>query len=214
MGTSRFGYYVRRAVNSLADQSFLLTLGGDGAFVAMEEPTADTRDAEFVTLLTASQVPLLLYVRSLMPGDSAARDVAQQSNAKIWEKRADFELGTNFKAWAFSVARFEVLNYRKQQARDAKLVFSDDLEQTIATELTDAPDQIQQRHEALKGCLQKLRSQDRDLLLHRYSDSGTLDEYAAQVGRSVGGLKVTLHRLRSALLTCIKTRMRREEAGS
>ena len=47
----------------------------------------------------------------------------------------DFTLGTNFKAWAFSVARYEVLNYRKQQARDARLVFSEELEETFAEEL-------------------------------------------------------------------------------
>lgn len=82
------------------------------------------RDAQFVTELTTNQLQLSLYVRSLLPGDSAAHDVAQQANAKIWEMRAEFELGTNFKAWAFSIARYEVLNYRKKQARDARLVFS------------------------------------------------------------------------------------------
>ena len=95
--------------------------------------------------------------------------MVQQANATIWTKRTDFEPGTNFKAWAFSIARFEVLNYRKQQARDARLVFSDELEQTIATELADAPDDFQDRHEALKACLRKLRHEDRELLLHRYS---------------------------------------------
>ncbi len=178
----------------------------------MEGPVHDNPDSRIVALLTAIQLPLMLYVRSLLPGDSAARDVAQQANARIWELRGDFEPGTNFKAWAFSIARFEVLNYRKQQARDSRLVFQDELEQTIAAELADDRDDIQQRHEALKGCLQKLRAEDRQLLLHRYSRAGTLTEYAALVGRSVGGLKVTLHRLRSALLNCIERSIRAGEA--
>lgn len=114
----------------------------------MARPTPNDPDASFVTLLTASQLSLLLYVRSLMPGDPAAQDVAQQANATIWEKRAEFELGTNFKAWAFSIARYEVLNRRKQQSRDARLVFSEDLERTIAVELAEAPDEIQRRQEA------------------------------------------------------------------
>ena len=177
----------------------------------MAQPTSD-EDAGFVTQLTAIQLPLQLYVRSLLPGDSAARDVAQQANTKIWEKRADFEPGTNFKAWTFSIARFEVLNYRKRQARDARLVFSDELERTIATELVEAQDDIQSRHEALKNCLNKLRSEDRELLLHRYAAAGTLEEYSALVGRSVGGLKVTLHRLRSALSACIERQLRSAEA--
>lgn len=171
---------------------------------------ADSRspkfEAEFVGQLTECQLPLLMYVRSLLPGDPAVRDVAQQANAKIWEMRADFELGTNFKAWAFTVARYEVLNHRKRQAVDSRLVFSDELARTIAHELSTQPDVMQQRHEALKDCLTKLRSRDRELLLHRYSDCGTLADFATSVGRSISGLKVTLHRLRSTLLKCIQRR--------
>ncbi|QDU63319.1 RNA polymerase sigma factor [Planctomycetes bacterium Pan216] len=173
----------------------------------------DDHDATFVSELTAHQLPILLYVRSLLPGDPSARDVAQQTNAKIWEKRSEFELGTNFRAWAFSIARFEVLNYRKQQARDAKLYFSDDLQEVIATEMADTHDDIQERHEALKRCLGKLRSRDRELLLHRYASTERLADYASMIGRSVGGLKVTLHRLRSALLECMERQLHAGETA-
>ena len=167
----------------------------------MSNPEKD--ESQFVGLLTEHQLSLRQYVRSLLPGDPAAVDVAQQANAKIWEKRAQFELGTNFKAWAFSVARFEVLNYRKEQARDARLTFSEDLEATFASELASRQDNLQSRHEALQLCLTKLKSADRDLILHRYRDRATLAEYAQRVGRSLGGLKVTLHRLRNRLSDCI-----------
>ena len=170
-------------------------------------------ESAFVAQLTDMQMPLRLYVQSLMPGDSAAHDVVQQANATLWKKREDFTLGTNFKAWAFSVARYEVLNYRKQQARDSRLVFGEELEQIIAEDRSERDDDTEQRHEALKGCLEKLRQQDRELLLHRYTASaGTLDEFAERVGRSVGGLKVTLHRLRNALLGCIEKQLGTTEA--
>ncbi len=51
-----------------------------------------------VAALTDIQLSLQCYVRSLLPGDYAASDVVQQANAKIWEKRAEFAQGTNFKA--------------------------------------------------------------------------------------------------------------------
>lgn len=169
----------------------------------MQPPNDNPNESAFVALLTGIQMPLRLYVQSLLPGDSAAKDVAQQANATLWQKREDFELGTNFKAWAFSVARYEVLNYRKRQARDARLVFSEELEETFAEELA-ARDDNADKHEALKRCLEKLRPQDRELLMHRYAKAGTLSDFAAQAGRSVGGLKVTLHRLRNALLECMQ----------
>jgi RNA polymerase sigma-70 factor (ECF subfamily) len=93
-------------------------------------------------------------------------------------------------------------------------VFSHELEQTIADEWSTQPDLTHNRHEALRECLEKLRPRDRELLLHRYARAGTLADYAASVGRSVGGLKVTLHRLRSALLECIERKVEIGEAAS
>ena len=165
---------------------------------------AASHESQIVAQLTQIQVPLRLYVQSLLPGDSSASDVSQITNAKIWEKRAEFTLGTHFKAWAFSIARFEVLNYRKQQARDSRLVFGHELEETFAEELAEENDLLERRHLALKQCLGKLRSSDRELLMHRYASTETLLGYAQKSGRSIGGLKVTLHRLRNALLSCIE----------
>jgi RNA polymerase sigma-70 factor (ECF subfamily) len=170
---------------------------------------------EFVAALTEIQLSLRLYVQSLMPGDAAAHDVMQQANATLWRKRDEFARGTNFRAWAFSVARYEVLSNRKQQARDSRLVFGEELEQVLADDLIERPDDTERRHEALRGCLEKLRQQDRELLLHRYTaTAGTLDDFAQRKGRSVGGLKVTLHRLRNALLGCIEKQLAITEAES
>ncbi|QDV66645.1 RNA polymerase sigma factor [Rosistilla carotiformis] len=164
-------------------------------------------DAEFVGLLTQSQLSLLLYVRSLLPGEADASDVAQQANAKIWEKRADFALGTNFLAWSFAIARFEVLNYRKRQARDSRLTFSEDLEQTIASELQQIDDDLLSRQEALRKCLDGLKPEARTLLMDRYETTESLADFARRIGRSAGGLKVSLHRIRATLADCIERRL-------
>ena len=77
--------------------------------------------------------------------------------------------------------------------------------------MTTRTSDIEQRHDALRGCLERLKSKDRELLLHRYNSSATLKDYSTRTGRSVGGLKVTLHRLRSVLLDCISNRIQAEE---
>ncbi|GAB5559683.1 MAG: sigma-70 family RNA polymerase sigma factor [Synoicihabitans sp.] len=171
----------------------------------------EENESAFVEQLTDLQLALRVYVQSLLPGDSSAHDVTQQANSTIWRKRMDFEIGTNFKAWAFSIARYEVLNYRKQQARSSRLAFSPDLNDIIADEMSTRSHVVESRHEALQSCLESLRSKDRDLLLHRYNSSGSLRDYSERTGRSVGGLKVTLHRLRSSLLDCISNRLKTEE---
>jgi RNA polymerase sigma-70 factor (ECF subfamily) len=150
-----------------------------------------------------------------MPGDAAAHDVVQQANATLWRKRSEFVSGTNFKAWTFSVARFEVLNHRKQQARNSWILFGEELEQVLAEDLLERAEGTQRRYEALQWCLKKLRQQDRELLMHRYgATAGTLKNFAQRMGRSVGGLKVTLHRLRNALLGCIEKQLATTEAES
>ncbi len=162
------------------------------------------QDTQIVALLTEHQLAIRLYVQSLLPGDHSAHDVAQQANATLWRKREDFEVGTNFKAWAFSVARYEVLNHRKKKARESRrLTFSDEMEDFIAAELPQRVDDLEDRQIALRGCMQKLKQADRELIQHRYLHRTPLAEYAAQIGRTAGSLKVSLFRLRNRLQKCI-----------
>ncbi len=172
------------------------------------------RDRELVALLTGHQPAIRFYIASLLPGDARAADVAQQASLTIWDKRNDFELGTNFRAWAFSIARYEVLNFRKKEARDSRLQFSDELDSIIFEEVEHHSDDFEQRREALRTCLQKLKTSERELIQHRYFERTSLKEYAAQVGRSVGGLKVSLHRVRSLLARCIESQSLGKELGA
>ncbi len=174
----------------------------------------EKQDAAIVSLLTQHQPALHLYVSSLMPGDSGADDVAQEANATIWEKRHDFEVGTNFKAWAFSIARIQVRKYRYKQAKDARFVFCEELEDTIAEELGENLDDVSEHQAALQKCLQLLKPADRELIYHRYFKKTPLKEYGEQVGRSIGGLKVTLHRIRNRLQACIESRLALGEEAS
>ena len=177
----------------------------------MEPRNPSDDEAEFVAMLTASQNAIALAVRALMPGERCVEEVVQQTNAKIWQKRGEFEAGTNFRAWAGAIARFEVLNYRKQQARDARIKLSNELEDVIVAEVACIDDEILSRQAALHECLKGLKSESREMLLSRYSGEETLAQLAERVGRSVGGIKVTLCRLRTALLECIQRRLLAED---
>lgn len=167
----------------------------------------EEHDAEIVALLTEHQPAIRYYVASLLPGDSRAADVAQQANLTLWQKRGDFEPGTNFKAWAFAIARYEVLNFRKKEARDSRLLFSDELEEIMSAELAEESDDFDARREILRGCLQKLKPTDLALVRHRYYDAAPLKQFAAETGRSAAGLKVTLHRIRQSLAKCVERQL-------
>jgi RNA polymerase sigma-70 factor (ECF subfamily) len=170
--------------------------------------------AEFVSLLTGHQPDLWSYLITLMPGDPDTADVLQKTNLVLWTKRQDFEPGTNFRAWAFAVARFEVLAHLKKRKREGIVLLDDDLLDMIAQEAPDALAASDRRLAALERCLHKLRPQDRELLDHRYRSNVGLDEFAARVGRSVSALSVTLHRLRGSLRKCVQDQLVREEGAS
>lgn len=167
----------------------------------------DDPDAEMVALLTKHQQDLQLYVASLMPGNPQAADIAQLANTTIWKKREDFEPGTNFKAWIFAIARYEVLGFRKRQARDARLIFSDELEDIFAEEMPELESDLVDHRQALQHCLEKLKPAQRELIQHRYFLRTPLKNYAEDIGRSASALKVSLHRIRQNLAQCIQRQL-------
>ncbi|MEM9704004.1 MAG: sigma-70 family RNA polymerase sigma factor [Planctomycetota bacterium] len=176
-------------------------------------PDRTAADAAFVRELTDVQIALRAYLRVLLPGHPAAADVFQQANAKIWERRSDFTPGTDFKAWAMTLLKYEALTARKKDVRE-RLRFTDDLEATVADELTRFEPRTDERMDALRACLNDLSAERRGLLTARYAGDETLADYAEKLKRSVGGLRVTLHRLRAALAACVERRLALAEGGS
>lgn len=170
--------------------------------------------AEFVSLLTKHQPDLWSYIITLMPGDPETADILQKTNLVLWTKQQNFEPGTNFRAWAFAVARFEVLAHIKKHKREGLILLDDELLEIIAHEAPDALTISDRRLPALERCLNKLRPQDRELLDHRYRSNLGLDDFAARVGRSVSSLSVTLHRLRANLRKCVQDQLVLEEGAS
>ena len=162
-------------------------------------------------LLTEHQTAVLAYIRSLMPGYPGSRDILQRVNLTLWNKKNDFTLGTNFKAWAFSVARFQVLSQRRRLRREGWLVFDEDLATRFAAEEEPENPELDRTHGALQRCLGKLNERDTELVRKRYTENITLEEYAATLDRSAGTLKARLFKIRAALRRCITRELAREE---
>ncbi len=162
---------------------------------------------EFVQQLTLHQGPVLAYIRSLMPGQRGAQDVLQQTNVTLWKKRDDFTLGTNFKAWAFTVARYQVMSQRARTKRQKWMVFDDAIAERFAAEI-DEDGELEDAFCVLDSCLSKLKEKDRELLQVRYASDLNLEDYAAQIGRSAGTLKARLFKIRAKLRKCMEAQLK------
>lgn len=144
-----------------------------------------------------------------MPGVQGVSDVLQETNLILWEKRKSFEPGSNFTAWAFTIARYEVKNYKRKLQRKQTIL---GLEEKLAEELAEhcqlTPEETDTRMLALEHCLAKLHKNELNLIKHRYITDITLKSYAESLGRPVGSLRVALHRIRSGLRKCIAFQLR------
>lgn len=163
-------------------------------------------EAEYVRLLNDHQAMIRAFIISLMPGAPGVDDVIQEANRVLWKKRSDFELGTRFRSWALSICRFQAMAQLKKLRHQRWVSLSDELAETMADELEKEldPGFEEKRRDALRSCMSKMREVDRELLLERYWHQTRLQDFAVTTGRSVGGLRVSLFRLRTALKRCIE----------
>jgi len=163
---------------------------------------------QFNDLLVEHGQSVSNYVTSLLPGYADVQDVTQDVMVTIWKKRESFETGTNFKAWAFRIAYFHVVNKRRKVARNRWLIFDEDAlhkaHPHVTSEDMSDPDE---REKALEYCLARLSRTDRELLRTRYATNTSLEQFAKKTGQRPGTLKARLFRLRAELRKRIEAQL-------
>jgi len=174
--------------------------------MADAEKTSDAggTPAWFSVELARAQFPLYSYVRSLMAGSEDAWDVLQEANRIMCQKAEAVKSAAEFLPWAYTVARYEVLTYRKRASRD-RLVFTVDVLDGLAERASSASAGFADPLEALDGCLQKLPERQRQYVTLRYSDELTVGEIARRLQRNENAVAAALYRARMALARCVQT---------
>lgn len=166
---------------------------------------------EFVSELTASQGRIRAFLVSLMPGSPDVADVLQETNIVLWKSRSRYRPGSNFLAWAFTIARLEVLHHRTRAKRQRIVLLSEDVLELMAVEMPVDVD-----HEAylcaLESCKAKLSDKQRELIDLRYRPGYTLEAHARETGRKASALRVALMRIRESLRECIEKSMEERPA--
>jgi len=165
----------------------------------------------FVQIFVRHEPALRSFVRPMVPTVEDMQEVIQQTCLVLWRKVGEFEQGTNFLSWACTIARFEVLKYRRTRARDPHL-FSDELLVLLADEGAAESDLRERERRALDHCIERLQPRQRELIRRCYAGGTTIKEAAKNLGRSATGLYKALNRIRLLLLECIQRRLAQEAA--
>ncbi len=166
-------------------------------------PDDSPRNSEaFVQLMTEHQGRLYAYILSLLGDPDQANDVLQETNLVLWRNAGEFQMGSNFRAWAFRIAHFQMMAHRQRQMRD-RLVFDDAMLAVLDPAAKAVDETYEERQERLTECLEKLPESQRELLRQRYADGLSLQAIADSVRRTANAVAQTLFRVRRTLIDCV-----------
>lgn len=167
---------------------------------------------QFVRLFTACERRIRAFVRRIVPTQPDADDVMQEVAMVLWRKFDTFRTDGDFLAWAIGIAKFEVLAWRRDKARDREWL-GGALIEILADESIADESRLGRQRESLAGCLERLSAAHRELLLAAYRPGARIQDVALQSGRSVGGFYQWLHRMKRMLLDCVRAQMSKKASS-
>jgi RNA polymerase sigma-70 factor (ECF subfamily) len=181
------------------------TIAPDGSDPPTDEAAQERQKGkQFLRLFLHNERRVYAYILTLLLNRADADDVFQEVSLILWDKFDSAHPPNDFAAWACRIAYFKVLDFRKKRQRD-RLQFNQELLERLAdTAFAQAEAlQLEERHEALAGCIGKLSPPDRDLLARRFTEGTAVQLIAVQVGRSAEGVYKALAKIRKALFDCV-----------
>jgi RNA polymerase sigma-70 factor, ECF subfamily len=160
----------------------------------------------FIRLLTANQDRIYAYILSLVADFPDADDIMQEVTTVMWRKYDSFETGSDFAAWGMAIARYKVMNHRKQQ-KGRPVYLNDDSIQALEDDLKNMLKSQDERLDALKRCIKKLSGVDGKLVRMRYYEDVSAQDIAARMGKHVRTIYKLFARIQARLLGCVRQTM-------
>ena len=153
-------------------------------------------DRTFVMLLTKAQLDLKLYIAALTRDLQDVEDILQETNVDIWRKAATYDPSRPFLPWAKTLAKFQVMRWRKDRARD-RLVLDDSV-----FELMEGLDPDLQTW-ALRRSLRRLQEDEFALVRAKYADRKSVPDLARAFRLTEKAVVSRLYRIRKFLYASI-----------
>jgi len=176
---------------------------------ALMSPAENDHHNRFLRAFTAHEPAIRAFLRRLVPTRADADDVMQDVSLVLWRKFDTFRESGDFRAWAFGVARLEVLAWFRDRGRE-RLVLDEEVVLKLAEETAEDEPNLARQREALELCIGKVPVDQREILMQAYQPETRIQDLAQDSGRTISGFYQWLHRVRRMLLDCIRRSMSRE----
>lgn len=168
----------------------------------------------FEDVVRQCERPIRSWIVARCPAAGDADEVAQKTFVEAFKNIDQYQPGTDFIAWLFSIARFQLMaectrlkRLTDYHSRYVPHALSRELERR-AEQVAGEPGRLVH----LQECLKELGDQPRRILDWRYKHKMPLAKIAERTERSVGAIKKHLFKLRRQLHNCIERKQTGEVA--
>lgn len=179
-------------------------------------PAAGARSSAFETEALSYLNALYSTALRLTANRADAEDLVQETYLRAFRSSAQFEPGTNLKAWLFTILHHAFLNTRRQAGRESIAAEADDLERVPQPEGVENAEQILLRKTLdvdLQAALDSLPEVFREAVWLRDVEDFSYAEIAAILHVPVGTVMSRISRGRRLLYERLTARAGTEAAG-
>lgn len=164
---------------------------------------------KFISSLAKHGGMLRGYIRNGVRAPQDVDELMQRVSLIAWKKIDQLDDWDNFPKWAATIARYEMLSFRREKARD-RLQFNDDVWDKLVSESVVEDLQFRERRiRYLEECLKELPEYKRALLEKAYNGETSMKDLAKESNRSPESIYKMMSRLRFTLLLCIERKLER-----
>ena len=118
---------------------------------------------KFLHLWTLIQGRVYAYILSHWPNRSDADDIMQETISIMWKKYDTYKPGTDFFAWAVTIAKYVLMTFRRKQNNNP-IKFNDEALKLLEEKSEEFMSSIDSRLGILEFCVKKLPDKEANLL--------------------------------------------------
>jgi len=164
---------------------------------------------EIQKLFVANVSAIRGFILTLMSNGDEADDILHEVYLVVMDKADDFELGTKFLSWVFTIARFTIMDQVKRRSTRRMVPLGQDVIKLLAVA---APDQAYSDEyiKALHHCVDALAPAAKRLIKLRYNEGMKPRRIAEDLQLTPDTVYVSLSKARSLLKKCLTVRLKLE----
>ena len=176
-----------------------------------DEPDAEsvgTDMARMSRMWMSAQPAVTAFISSMVHDHHDAEDVLQETAQTVAARFGEYRPDRPFLGWVLRIAKMQVYEHWRRRGQQDQMLSITAVEE-LAREFETSGAPSTEVVDALNECIEKLPPRPRRLVEWRYARDMKPGAIAERLGMSANSVRVTLHRIRSALQKCVAERLGR-----